>query len=153
MSHARIDDWVSQDSSSQSVGMVDSSSNALKSGTFGPTRQPSRTSSSARRTPRVSVILLIPDDQIVEPARLALRLPATPYAEVDVTVVACAGEPSNLDELRRTVGDAQFLFAPAGTSAEDLRELAMEQTPGDIVTLLSGDKVFAPAKRDRVITS
>ena len=30
------------------------------------------------------------------------------------------------------------LLAPAGTSAEDLRELAMKQAPGDIVTLLSG---------------
>jgi hypothetical protein len=40
--------------------------------------------------------------------------------------------------LQRSVRDAQFLLAPAGTSTEDLRELAMRQVPGDIVTLLSG---------------
>ena len=34
--------------------------------------------------------------------------------------------------------DAQFLLAPAGTTTEDLRELAMRQVPGDIVTLLTG---------------
>jgi hypothetical protein len=53
-------------------------------------------------------------------------------------VVACAGQPTNLSALQRTIGAAQFLLAPAGTSTEDLRALAMRQAPGDIVTLLSG---------------
>jgi hypothetical protein len=62
-------------------------------------------------------------------------------------VVACAGQPSNLDELKRTAHDARFLLAPAGTSTEDLREFAMEQTPGDIVTLLNGAQLSAPLQR------
>jgi len=57
--------------------------------------------------------------------------------QVDV-LVACAGQPTNLAALHQSVGDAQFLLAPAGTSTQDLRQLAMRQAPGDIVTLLSG---------------
>jgi hypothetical protein len=53
-------------------------------------------------------------------------------------VIACAGQPANLAALHQSVGNAQFLLAPAGTSTADLRELAMRQVPGDIVTLLSG---------------
>jgi len=68
-------------------------------------------------------------------------------------VVACAGHPSNLDELKKTTRGAQFLHAPAGTSAEDLRELAMEQTPGDIVTLLSAAYLYAPPEREQLATS
>jgi hypothetical protein len=56
---------------------------------------------------------------------------------VDV-IVACAGQPSDLPALQHAVRDAQFLLAPAGTSAEDLRELAMQLAPGDIVRLLNG---------------
>jgi hypothetical protein len=68
---------------------------------------------------------------------LAEGLAAHGNQDIDV-VVACAGQPTNLSALQRSVGDAQFLLAPAGTSTEDLRELAMRQVPGDIVTLLSG---------------
>jgi hypothetical protein len=73
----------------------------------------------------------------VSPSGLAERLPISYERDVDV-IVACAGQPMNLQALQRTVVDAQFLLAPAGTSMEDLRELAMRQAPGDIVTLLSG---------------
>jgi hypothetical protein len=90
-----------------------------------------------RRTPRVSLIVVLPENHVVSPDRLAEGLRAHGNQDVDV-VVACAGQPTNLGALQRSVGDAQFLLAPAGTSTEDLRELAMRQVPGDIVTLLSG---------------
>ena len=90
-----------------------------------------------RRTPRVSLIVVLPEDHVVSPDRLAEGLRAHGNQDVDV-VVACAGQPTNLSALQRSVGDAQFLLAPSGTSTEDLRELAMRQVPGDIVTLLSG---------------
>ena len=90
-----------------------------------------------RRTPRVSLIVVLPENHVVSPDRLAEGLRAHGNQGVDV-VVACAGQPTNLVALQRSVGDAQFLLAPAGTSTEDLRELAMRQVPGDIVTLLSG---------------
>jgi hypothetical protein len=90
-----------------------------------------------RRTPRVSLIVVLPENHVVCPDRLAEGLAAHGNQDIDV-VVACAGQPTNLSALQRSVGDAQFLLAPAGTSTEDLRELAMRQVPGDIVTLLSG---------------
>jgi hypothetical protein len=90
-----------------------------------------------RRTPRVSLIVVLPESSVVSPDRLAESLRSHGKQDIDI-VVACAGQPTNLSALQKSVGDAQFLLAPAGTSTEDLRELAMRQAPGDIVTLLSG---------------
>jgi hypothetical protein len=56
-------------------------------------------------------------------------------------ILACAGQPASIGGLERSVRDLQVLLAPAGTSTEDLRELAMQRAPGDIVTLLSGTPV------------
>jgi hypothetical protein len=92
--------------------------------------------SAPRRTPRVSVVVVLPENHAVSPASLT-NLRKLEDQEVDV-VVACAGQPADLTALQRSVRGAQFILAPAGTSAEDLRELAMRQAPGDIVTLLSG---------------
>jgi hypothetical protein len=108
---------------------------------------------TARRTPRVSLIVVLPENHIVSPDRLAEGLRAHGNQDIDV-VVACAGQPTNLSALQRSVGDAQFLLAPAGTSTEDLRELAMRQVPGDIVTLLSGALLpAAGADSELVMTS
>jgi hypothetical protein len=92
---------------------------------------------SPRRTPRHSLIVVLPENHVVSPDRLTESLRARTNQDVDV-LVACAGQPTNLSALQRSVGDAQFLLAPAGTSTEDLRELAIRQAPGDIVRLLSG---------------
>ena len=72
-------------------------------------------SDSRRRTPRVSVIVVLPENHVVSPDRLAQGLRAHGDQPVDV-VVACAGQPTNLAALQKSVGDAQFLLAPAGTS-------------------------------------
>jgi len=106
-------------------------------GTLGPIFDRAKNRAEPRRTPRVSLIVVLPENHVVSPDRLAEGLRAHGNQDVDV-VVACAGQPTNLSALQRSVGDAQFLLAPAGTSTEDLRELAMRQVPGDIVTLLSG---------------
>lgn len=90
-----------------------------------------------RRTPRTSLIVVLPDNHVVSPDRLADRLPVDGAESIDV-IVACAGQPVNLGALQRRVRGAQFLLAPAGTSTEDLRELAMKQASGDIVSLLNG---------------
>ena len=95
-----------------------------------------------RRTPRVSVVVVLAEGHSVSPDILLNRLRARGDQEIDV-LVACAGQPANLSALQRSVGDAQFLLAPAGTSPEDLRELAMSKAPGDIVTLLSGALLHA----------
>lgn len=92
---------------------------------------------SVRRTPRHSLIVVLPEHHVVSPDRLTESLRARVDQDVDV-LVACAGQPTNLSALQRSVGEAQFLLAPAGTSTEDLRELAIRQAPGDIVRLLSG---------------
>jgi hypothetical protein len=105
--------------------------------TLGPSFDRAKNRSEPRRTPRVSLIVVLPENHVVSPDRLAEGLRAHGNQDIDV-VVACAGQPTNLSALQRSVGDAQFLLAPAGTSTEDLRELAMRQVPGDIVTLLSG---------------
>ena len=107
----------------------------------------------SRRTPRVSLIVVLPEHHVVSPDRLAEGLRAHGNQDIYV-VVACAGQPTNLSALQRSVGDAQFLLAPAGTSTEDLRELAMRQVPGDIVTLLSGALLpAAGADSELVMTS
>ena len=90
-----------------------------------------------RRTPRVSLVVVLPDNHVVLPERIAACLRAHGNLKVDV-LVACAGQPANLAALHESVGDAQFLLAPAGTSTEDLRQLAMREASGDIVSLLSG---------------
>jgi hypothetical protein len=97
-----------------------------------------------RRTPRVSLIVILPENHVVSPDRLAEGLRAHGNKDIDV-VVACAGQPTNLSALQKSVGNAQFLLAPAGTSTEDLRELAMRQVPGDIVTLLGGALLHSAA--------
>jgi hypothetical protein len=102
-----------------------------KSGSLGRSAVP-------RRKPKVSLIVVLPENHVVSPDRIAEGQRAHGDQQVDV-VIACAGEPANLAAARQSFGDAQFLLAPAGTTTEDLRELAMRQAPGDIVTLLSGD--------------
>jgi hypothetical protein len=100
----------------------------------------SRVSRSAheRSTPRKSIIVVLPEDHVVSPELVSERLPAVDDHETVDVIVACAGQPSNLAALQRRVRDLQVLLAPAGTTTEDLRELAMTRAPGDIVTLLSG---------------
>jgi len=101
-----------------------------------------------RRTPRTSLIVVLPANHVISPDRLAERLPAEGAEDVDI-IVACAGQPVNLADLQRRVRDAQFLLAPAGTSTEDLRELAMKQAPGDIVSLLNGITVPRASRSER----
>jgi len=38
-------------------------------------------------------------------------------------------------------------------SSEDLRELAMEQTPGDIVTLVDAGHLYLPGVREQFVAS
>ena len=92
-----------------------------------------------RRTPRHSIIVVLPEDHVVSSHRLE-RLRDGLDHDVDV-LVACAGQPTNLNALQRSVGHAQFLLAPAGTSIEDLRELAIREVSGDIIRLVSGARV------------
>jgi hypothetical protein len=89
-----------------------------------------------RSGPRRSVVLVLSENHSISPDVLVNGLRLSADQQVDV-LVACAGQPADLSVLQRCVGDAQFLLAPAGTSAEDLRELAMAQAAGDIVTLLT----------------
>jgi hypothetical protein len=97
-----------------------------------------------RRTPRKSLIVVLPDNHVVSPEVVAGRLPPAGDHEVVEVIVACAGQPVNLAALTRRVRDVQVLLAPAGTSPADLRELAIRRAPGDIVTLLSGAVLPAP---------
>lgn len=91
-----------------------------------------------RRTPRKSLIVVLPENHVVSPDLVSSRLAAQGDDELVDVILACAGQPLGVSALQRRVRDLQILLAPAGTSTEDLRELAMSQAPGDIVTLLSG---------------
>lgn len=91
-----------------------------------------------RRTPRRSLIVVLPENHVVSPDLVSNRLAAEGDNEVVDVILACAGQPHSIAALQRRVRDLQVLLAPAGTSKEDLRELAMSQAPGDIVTLMSG---------------
>lgn len=109
---------------------------------------PSINPSNSRRTPRHSVIVVLPDHHAVSPDVLARRVSTRSDDEV---LVACAGQPHNLGALQRSVGDAEFLLAPAGTAVEDLRELAMGQASGDIVTLISGALLHENQSGERLL--
>jgi hypothetical protein len=109
--------------------------------------------SGHRRTPRKSLIFVLPDNHVVSPEILAQGLPPNhDYEPVDV-IVACAGQPASLAALTRRVRDVQVLLAPAGTSPGDLRELAITQSSGDIVTLLSGAVLSAPTRELAAFTT
>ncbi|HJP58600.1 MAG TPA: hypothetical protein VJ865_01320 [Gemmatimonadaceae bacterium] len=95
-------------------------------------------STGPRRTPRKSLIVVLPENHVVSPDLVASRLPGEGVGEVVDVILACAGPPIGITALQRRIRDLQILLAPAGTSTEDLRELAMSQAPGDIITLLSG---------------
>jgi hypothetical protein len=81
---------------------------------------------------------VLPENHVVSPDLLTVHLAAAEGNEVVDVIVACAGQPLNIAALQRKVSTLQVLLAPAGTGTEDLRELAMNQAPGDVVTLLSG---------------
>lgn len=102
---------------------------------------PSKTYQGPRRSPRKSLIVVLPENHVVSSDLVSERLPAEGESEVVDVILACAGQPLGIATLQRRVRDLQVLLAPAGTSPEDLRELAMNQAPGDIVTLLSGTPV------------
>jgi hypothetical protein len=96
-----------------------------------------------RRTPRKSLIVVLPDNHVVSPEQVSDCLPPESDDELVDVILACAGQPLGIAPIQRRVRDLQVLLAPAGTSTEDLRELAMSQAPGDIVTLLSGSPFCA----------
>lgn len=102
---------------------------------------------SRARGPKVSLIVVLPENHVVSAARVEEHLGLSKAGDVQV-VVACAGQPSDLGVLHRAASDAQFLLAPSGTSAEDLRELAMRQVAGDIVRLLAGTPLTAVASEE-----
>lgn len=103
-----------------------------------------QTNGGGRRTPRKCLIVVLAEDHVVSSEQVTARLPREGDGEEIDVILACAGQPRSISALQRKIRDLQVLLAPAGTSTEDLRELAMGQAPGDIVTLLSG----APAVCD-----
>ena len=101
-----------------------------------------------RMLPRRSVVLVLSESRSISPDFLVDGIRFRRDEQVDV-LVACAGQPADLSALQRCVGDAQFLLAPAGTSLEDLREMAMAQAPGDIVTLVTAPLISEGALADQ----
>jgi hypothetical protein len=93
--------------------------------------QPSVPRFERRRTPRQSVIVVLSEEDEFSPDRLAVHVPVV---GADVTV-ACVGEPANIGAWRDAASDVRILVAPAGTSRSELREFAISQVAGDIVTL------------------
>ena len=91
-----------------------------------------------RRTPRKSLIVVLPENHVVSADLVTERLSEGGSAEETDVILACAGQPTSIVALQRKVRDLQLLLAPAGTTVEDLRELAMNQAPGDIITLMGG---------------
>jgi hypothetical protein len=105
---------------------------------FVATPTPASRYAGPRRTPRKSFIVVLPENHVVSADLVVERLSGERDSDQIDVILACAGQPSSIAALQGRVRDLQVLLAPAGTSGEDLRELAMNQAPGDIVTLLSG---------------
>jgi hypothetical protein len=99
------------------------------------------TPNARRRTPRRSLIVVLPDNHVVAPDLVTGRLLNEGESEEMDVILACAGESVSIAAFQHRVRDLQVVIAPAGTSSEDLRELAMLRAPGDIVTLLTGSPV------------
>jgi hypothetical protein len=95
-----------------------------------------------RRTPRKSLIVVLPDNHMVSPDHVTERLSESDDADETDVILACAGQPTSLAAFQRRIRDLQILLAPAGTTGEDLRELAMNQAPGDIITLMGGTQAW-----------
>jgi GT2 family glycosyltransferase len=104
--------------------------------------------SAAKKEPLRSLIVVIPADHAFAPDRIADRLADGMKPDLDI-IVACAGQPADLAAIHAHLPTAQFLLAPAGTSGEDLRALALAQAAGDIVTLVSGVPAGATSALDR----
>ena len=146
MLHSNADVWIDNGSSLKKADTPrrDSDQTVTFESAVG-SEQASKKTFALPSAPRTSLIVVFSDEQ-VEPEGLSLVLAAGEWDDVNVTI-ACAGEPSKLEALRKRARRARVLLAPAGTPAEELRELAMEQTPGDIVTLLNGADLSR--RRDR----
>lgn len=101
--------------------------------------------------PKYSLVLVLPENHVISPDRLAEALRSRGGHHTDI-VVACAGQPTNLAALQRCVHEAEFVLAPAGTTVEDLRALAIRHTTGDIVTMLNGAVLptYGSKTRERV---
>ncbi|MDB4870284.1 MAG: hypothetical protein JWL97_1288 [Gemmatimonadales bacterium] len=141
MSSAGIDAILLQDPLSPPTAAFKDASRQSVTGQremYVPTTAASDTARAPRRTPRKSLIVVLPENHVVSPDLVTNSLPGEGIDEVVDVILACAGPPLGITALQRRVRDLQILLAPAGTSTEDLRELAMSQAPGDIVTLLSG---------------
>jgi hypothetical protein len=101
-----------------------------------------------RRTPRRSVIVVLPDNYVISPEQLAQRVEGIQETEIEI-IIACAGQPADLPALQRTLRHAQLMLAPAGTAVEELRVLALAQATGDIVTVVCGAAPASAAAADR----
>ena len=100
------------------------------------TRRPE--SAGPRRTPRRSVIVVLTENDTVAADLIDDRLQSESDADHVDVIVACAGQPSGVGLLAARLRDVQVVLAPAGTSGEDLRQLAIQHAAGDIITLVSG---------------
>ena len=144
MSSAGVDAVLFEDPPSPpSVEDRDASAQSVAGHRFAATTAPFEAPRGPRRTPRKSLIVVLPENHVVSPDLVSDRLPADSSDDVVDVILACAGPPVGITALQRRVRGLQILLAPAGTSTEDLRELAMSQAPGDIVTLLSGSPARA----------
>ncbi len=143
MLHAGLDDIsISESDSSLNVDSI-----RIANGAAAARAVAGRALTAPRRTPRKSLIVVLPENHTISTEALSERLQRTGEHELVDVIVACAGQPTDLANITRRVRDVQILLAPAGTSQADLRELAMRQSPGDIVTLLSGS-LAVPMRRE-----
>jgi hypothetical protein len=98
----------------------------------------SESTTNMLRTPRISLIVALPDNCDLLPDAIAERIPAQDAESVDI-ILACAGsEPRNIAPVAKRASSLQILVAPSGTSGEDLRELAMSRAAGDIISFIPG---------------
>lgn len=141
MSGAGVDSVIFQESLSPSMATTSRDSHHSAAQDHPPIATATISSdrrNGPRRTPRKSLIVVLPENHVVSPDLVTERLSEGGSADETDVILACAGQPTSIAALQRRVRDLQILLAPAGTTGEDLRELAMNQAPGDIITLMGG---------------
>ena len=105
----------------------------------GPSRSP-------RSSGRPTISVVVASSATLDLLSASLRALEARCARVSAQLIVVRACPdSELEELRASMPEARFLFAPPGATHRELRRLGMAQAAGDIVAFTSDHQVIDDA--------